>query len=214
MSADSPAPIRLLLVDDHRIVLEGLRVLLAPLAHVTVVGSATTAAEARQLARHTRPDVVLLDLNLPDGSGIDVCQQLLAEQPALRVVALTTLNKRSYLTRMIQAGAAGYVLKNALPEELAEALARVCAGNTFFSEEMQLLLLQAEDPANPAAPSLTRREKEILGCIAEGLTSQQMADKLFISYLTIETHRRNLLTKFRVHNTITLVNQATLHGLI
>ncbi len=206
-------PIRVLLVDDHRIVLEGLRVLLAPLSHITVVGSATTAAEARDLARHTRPHVVLLDLNLPEGSGIDVCQQLLAEQPGLRVVALTTLNKRSYLTRMIQAGAAGYVLKNALPEELAEALVKVCAGKTFFSEEMQQLLLQAEAPASPA-PSLTRREKEVLGCIAEGLTSQQMADKLFVSYLTIETHRRNLLTKFKVHNTITLVKQATQHGLL
>lgn len=206
--------IRVLLVDDHRIVLEGLRVLLAPLAHVTVVGSATTAAEARQLAHHTRPDVVLLDLNLPDASGIEVCQQLLAEQPALRVVALTTLNERSYLTRMMQAGAAGYVLKNALPEELAEALARVCAGKTFFSEEMQQLLLQADVPPGPATPVLTRREKEILGCIAEGLTSQQMADKLFISYLTIETHRRNLLTKFKVHNTITLVKQATMYGLV
>ncbi len=206
-------PIRVLLVDDHRIVLEGLRVLLAPLSHITVVGSATTAAEARDLARHTRPHVVLLDLNLPDGSGIDVCQQLLAEQPGLRVVALTTLNKRSYLTRMIQAGAAGYVLKNALPEELAEALVKVCAGKTFFSEEMQQLLLQAEAPASPA-PSLTRREKEVLGCIAEGLTSQQMADKLFVSYLTIETHRRNLLTKFKGHNTITLVKQATQHGLL
>ncbi len=208
------SPIRVLLVDDHRIVLEGLRVLLAPLPHVTVVGSATTAAEARELARRHHPHVVLLDLNLPDGSGIDVCQQLLAEQPALRVVALTTLNKRSYLTRMIQAGAAGYVLKNALPEELAEALVKVCAGKTFFSEEMQQLLLQAETPAIPAAPSLTRREKEVLGCIAEGLTSQQMADKLFVSYLTIETHRRNLLTKFKVHNTVMLIKQATQHGLV
>ena len=207
-------PIRVLLVDDHRIVLEGLRVLLAPLAHVTVAGCATTAAEARQLARLTRPDVVLLDLNLPDGSGIDVCRQLLAEQSALRVVALTTLNERSYLTRMMQAGAAGYVLKNALPEELAEALAKVCAGKKFFSEEMQELLLQPEVPADPATPVLTRREKEVLCFIADGLTSQQMADKLFVSPLTIETHRRNLLTKFKVHNTITLVKQATQCGMV
>ncbi|HET9503674.1 MAG TPA: response regulator transcription factor [Hymenobacter sp.] len=207
-------PIRVLLVDDHRIVLEGLRVLLTPLAHVAVVGCAGTAAEAQQLARATRPHVVLLDLNLPDGSGIDVCRQLLAEQPALRVVALTTLNERSYLTRMMQAGAAGYVLKNALPEELADALAKVCAGKKFLSEEMQELLLQSEAGGPAVAPVLTRREKEVLGCIAEGLTSQQMADKLFISYLTIETHRRNLLTKFAVHNTPTLLKHAAHHGLL
>jgi len=207
-------PIRVLLVDDHRIVLEGLRVLLAPLAHVAVVGCASTAAEAHQLARATRPHVVLLDLNLPDGSGIDVCRQLLAEQPALRVVALTTLNERSYLTRMMQAGAAGYVLKNALPEELAEALARVCAGKKFFSEEVQDLLLLPDAPAGPATPVLTRREKEILLFIADGLTSQEMANKLFVSYLTIETHRRNLLTKFAVHNTATLLKNAARYGFV
>ena len=205
--------IRVLLVDDHRIVLEGLRVLLAPLPHVAVVGCAATGAEARQLARQTRPDVVLLDINLPDASGIDVCRQLLAEQPALRVVALTTLNERSYLTRMMQAGAAGYILKNALPEELAEALARVRAGKKFFSEEMQELLLQPE-VAGPDTPILTRREKEILGFITDGLTSQQMADKLFVSHLTIETHRRNLLTKFQVRSTVMLVKQAAQFGLV
>ena len=194
--------------------MKSIRVLLAPLAHVTVVGTTTTAAEAYQVAHYTRPNVVLLDLNLPDGSGIDVCQQLLAEQPALRVVVLTTLSERSYLTRMMQAGAAGYILKKALPEELAEALAKVCAGKTFFSEEMQLLLVQADAPAGPATPVLTRREKEVLGGIAEGLTSQQIAEKLFVSYLTIETHRRNLLTKFQVHNTVTLVKQATQYGLV
>lgn len=207
-------PIRVLLVDDHRMVLEGLRVLLEPLPHVAVVGSAATAADARLLARQTRPHVVLLDLNLPDGSGIDVCQQLLAEQPALRVVALTTLNERSYLTRMLQAGAAGYVLKNALPEELADAIAKVHAGKKFFSDEMQELLLQPEPAPGPAAPVLTRREKEILAFIADGLTSQEMAEQLFVSALTIETHRRNLLTKFAVPNTATLVKQAARHGLI
>lgn len=206
--------IRVLLVDDHRIVLEGLRVLLAPLPYVTVVGSATTAAEAYQLARHTRPHVVLLDLNLPDGNGIDVCRQLLAEQPTLRVVALTTLSERSYLLRMLQAGAAGYVLKNALPEELAEALAKVCAGKKFLSEEMQELLLQTEASDSVAAPILTRREKEVLLSIADGLTSQEMAAKLFVSNLTIETHRRNLLTKFAVPNTAMLIKYAAHHGMI
>jgi len=177
---------------------------------VAVVGCASTAAEAHQLARATRPHVVLLDLNLPDGSGIDVCRQLLAEQPTLRVVALTTLNERSYLTRMMQAGTAGYVLKNAL----AEALAKVCAGKKFFSEEMQDLLLQPDAPAGPSTPVLTRREKEILLFIADGLTSQEMANKLFVSYLTIETHRRNLLTKFAVHNTATLLKNAARYGFV
>lgn len=206
------APIRVLLVDDHRMVLEGLRVLLAPLEYVEVVGSAATAADALVVARTTHPDVVLLDLNLPDGNGIDVCRQLLEEQPTLRVVALTTLKERSYLTRMMQAGAVGYVLKNALPEELAEALMKVQAGKKFFSDEMQDVLLQAE--SGPAVPVLTRREKEILAFIADGLTSQQMAERLFVSTVTIESHRRNLLTKLAATNTATLIRIAARQGFI
>jgi DNA-binding NarL/FixJ family response regulator len=201
-------PIRVLLVDDHRMVLEGLRVLLEPLEYVEVVGSAATAAQALELATAARPDVVLLDINLPDLNGIEVCQRMVARQPGIKVLALTTLNERSYLTRMLQAGAAGYVLKNALPEELAEAIAKVYAGKKFFSDEIQELLLQPEAPAGPAVPVLTRREKEVLAFVAEGLTSQEMADRLFLSPLTIESHRRNLLTKFDVNNTATLIRMA------
>ena len=192
---------------------EGLKVLLEPLEYVAIVGVAATGAEALAAARQLRPDVVLLDINLPDMSGIDVCQTLTAEQPGLKILALTTFNERLYVTRMMQAGAAGYVLKNALPEELAEAITRVFAGKKFFSEEVQNLLLQA--PAGEAAaPLLTRREKEVLAAIADGRTSQHVADALHVSLLTIETHRRNLLTKFGVNNTALLIRQAAQLGLI
>ncbi|MDO7876373.1 response regulator transcription factor [Hymenobacter sp. ASUV-10] len=209
-------PIRVLLVDDHRMVLEGLRVLLEPLEYIDVVGSAATAAEAFAVATATRPHVVLLDINLPDLNGIDVCQRLVAEQPAIKIIALTTLNERSYLTRMLQAGAVGYVLKNALPEELAEAITKVYAGKKFFSDEVQDLLLLPDPATAPeaAAPILTRREKEVLAFIADGLTSQEMADRLFLSPLTIETHRRNLLTKFDANNTATLIKAAARLALI
>jgi len=207
-------PIRVLLVDDHRMVLEGLRVLLQPLEYVEVVGTAGTAAQALALAATSQPDVVLLDINLPDINGIEVCRRLVAQQPAIKVVALTTLNERSYLTRMLQAGAAGYVLKNALPEELAEAITKVYAGKKFFSDEIQDLLLQPEKLSASAAPVLTRREKEVLAFVAEGLTSQEMADRLFLSPLTIESHRRNLLTKFDVNNTATLIRMAAHWSLI
>ena len=206
-------PIHLLIVDDHAMVREGLKVLLEPLEYVAIVGVAATGAEALAAARQLRPDVVLLDINLPDMSGIDVCQTLTAEQPGLKILALTTFNERLYVTRMMQAGAAGYVLKNALPEELAEAITRVFAGKKFFSEEVQNLLLQA--PAEEAAaPLLTRREKEVLAAIADGHTSQHVADALHVSLLTIETHRRNLLTKFGVNNTALLIRQAAQLGLI
>ena len=206
-------PIHVLIVDDHAMVREGLKVLLQPLEYVAIVGVAATGAEALAAARQHHPDVVLLDINLPDMSGIDVCQQLAAAQPGIKVLALTTFNEKLYVTRMMQAGAAGYVLKNALPEELAEAITKVFAGKKFFSEEVQSLLLQA--PAEIAAtPLLTRREKEVLAAIAEGHTSQHIADTLCVSLLTIETHRRNLLTKFGVNNSALLIRQAGQMGLI
>ena len=205
-------PIHVLIVDDHAMVREGLKVLLQPLEYVAVVAVAATGAEGLAAARQHRPDVVLLDVNLPDQSGIDVCRQLTAAQPGIRVLALTTFNEKLYVTRMMQAGAAGYVLKNALPEELAEAITKVYAGKKFFSDEVQRVLL--ETSAAPAAPLLTRREKEVLAAIADGRTSQHIADALCVSVLTIETHRRNLLTKFGVNNTALLIRQAAQLGLL
>lgn len=205
--------IRVALVDDHRMLLAGLQMLFQSLDFITVVGTATSAAEAYQLVAAERPDVVLLDINLPDASGVDVCRRLVEQQPGLRVLALTTLQEKSYVTRMMQEGAAGYVLKNASPEVLTEAITRVHAGKKYFSDEIQDLLLQPE-PAAPQRPVLTRREKEVLQLIAEGLTSQEMADKLFLSALTIETHRRNLLTKFEAANTAVLIRLAAQYAFL
>ena len=204
---------RILLVDDHPMVLAGLRALLAPLPGLEVVATAATAAEAYAAVAAHQPDVVLLDINLPDQSGLDVCRRLVDEYPTLKILALTTLNEKSYVTRMMAQGAAGYVLKNASPEELAEAIARVRAGKKYFSDEVQELLLLPE-PTAAAVPPLTRREKEILLLIAQGLTSQEMADRLFLSALTVETHRRNLLAKFEVNNTAALMRLAAQHQLL
>jgi len=206
-------PIRVVLVDDHRMLLAGLQMLLQPLDFITVVGTATTAAEAYAAVAARQPDVVLLDINLPDQSGVDVCRQLAHKYPRLKILVLTTLQEKSYVTRLMQEGAAGYVLKNASPEELTEAITRVHAGKKYFSDAIQELLLQPE-PTAPARPVLTRREREVLGLIASGLTSQEMADKLFVSALTVETHRRNLLTKFGAPNTAVLIRLAAAYGLL
>lgn len=191
----------------------GLQVLLAPLPGLAVVASCATAAEAYAAVAAHQPDVLLLDLNLPDEHGTAVCGRLTAAYPSLRILALTTLGEKSYVLRMMQQGAAGYVLKNAAPEELAEAIAKVHAGKKYFSEEVQELLLQPA-PAAATVPLLTRREKEILALIAQGLTSQAIADRLFLSPLTVETHRRNLLAKFDTTNTAALIRLAAQHHLL
>jgi two-component system nitrate/nitrite response regulator NarL len=205
--------IRVLLVDDHPMVRAGLQVLLAPLPGLKVVGACATAAEAYAAVAAHQPEVVLLDINLPDENGAQVCARLMAAHPALKIIALTTLNEKSYVLHLMQQGAAGYVLKNASPEELAEAIAKVHAGKKYFSDEVQELLLQPT-PAAPSRPLLTRREHEILGLIAQGLTSQAIANQLFLSPLTVETHRRNLLAKFEAGNTAALIRLATQHGLL
>jgi two-component system nitrate/nitrite response regulator NarL len=205
--------IRILLVDDHPMVRAGLQVLLAPLPGLVVVGACATAAEAYAAVATHQPEVVLLDLNLPDENGAQVCARLLATHPALKVIALTTLSEKSYVLHLMQQGASGYVLKNASPEELAEAIARVHAGKKYFSDDVQELLLHPTPPT-PSQPPLTRREQEILVLIAQGLTSQLIAERLFLSPLTIETHRRNLLAKFEVSNTAALIRLATRHGLL
>ena len=207
------AAIRVLLVDDHRMVLEGLRLLLQPLPHIQITGTCTSAAEALAAVAAAVPDVVLLDLNLPDQPGSAVCRQLTSTYPTLKVLVLTTLNEKSMVQRLMQDGAAGYVLKNATPEELAEAIGRVHAGRKYFSDEVQELLLQPTPPV-PAVPALTRREREILPLIAQGLTSQAIADRLFLSALTVETHRRNILAKFGVNNTAALIRLAGQYQLL
>jgi len=205
--------IRVLLVDDHPMVRAGLQVLLAPMTSLTVVAACATAAEAYAAVAEHRPDVVLLDLNLPDENGAQVCTRLVAAYPALKIIALTTLSEKSYVLHLVQQGAAGYLLKNAAPEELATAIAWVHAGKKYFSDEVQELLLQPT-PAAPPQPLLTRREQEILALIAQGLTSQVIADRLFLSPLTVETHRRNLLAKLEVGNTAALIRLATQLGLV
>jgi two-component system nitrate/nitrite response regulator NarL len=206
-------PIRVVLVDDHHLVLAGLRMLLEPLPHLAVVGTAATAAAAYAAVATHRPDVVLLDINLPDQSGLEVCRRLTADYPGLKVLALTTLHEKSYVTRMMQEGAAGYLLKNASPEELAEAIARVHAGKKYFSDAVQEVLLRPAVAA-AAGPLITRREREVLLLIADGLTSQDIATRLFLSALTVETHRRNLLTKFGVGNTAALIRLAAQQELL
>lgn len=205
--------IRVLLVDDHPMVRAGLQVLLAPLPGLTVVAACATAAEAYAAVAEHQPEVVLLDLNLPDEPGAQVCARLTAAYPALKIIALTTLSEKSYVLHLVQQGAAGYVLKNAAPEELAEAITRVYAGKKYFSDEVQELLLQPA-PAAPSRPLLTRREHEVLTLIAQGLTSQAIADQLFLSPLTVETHRRNLLAKLETGNTAALIRLATQLGLV
>ena len=196
--------VKLFMVDDHPLVLEGFRSLLEQVAHIDLVGTATTAAEALSFLESNRVDISFLDINLPDMSGIDLCKKIIETYPHIKCIALSTFTERSYISRMIQNGAMGYLLKSSTKEEILQAITQVQNGGYFMNVNLNL---QTSEPPKTSR-ILTRREIEILKLIAEGLTNPQIAEKLFLSPLTVNTHRKSLLMKFEVSNTAALVKQA------
>ncbi|HMT75356.1 MAG TPA: response regulator transcription factor [Chitinophagaceae bacterium] len=202
---------RVFIVDDHYMVIEGIRSLLQNEKGIEWMGHAMNADSCIAFLRQQQPDVILMDINLPDKSGIDLCKDVKANYPGIFIIGLSTFNQQSFIQRMMDNGASGYVLKNATQEELMDAIMTVLKGKTFLSEEASLSLRKTEPAGKPV---LTRREKEVLELIAEGLTNGEIAEKLFVSITTVDTHRKNLLAKFEAKNTAELVKLAFYHKLI
>jgi DNA-binding NarL/FixJ family response regulator len=202
---------KILIVDDHLMVLEGLKSLLQNIENLKIVGTASNAYDAIAFLKQNEVDIAFLDINLPDLSGIDLCLKIKEEFPEVKCLALSTFAERSYISRMIQNGAMGYLIKSSSKEEILEAIERVQSGGFFMNVN---LLDPISEKENKTIPFLTRREKEVLELIAEGMTNQQIADKIFVSVLTVNSHRKNLLTKFEVNNTASLIKVAAQNGLI
>lgn len=202
------------IVDDHPVVVAGLRSVIEKLSGHLVTGVAGNAVETINLLKTVTVDVLLLDINLPDISGIDLCKKLKKEFPAIKVLALSTFSDRSYISRMIENGALGYLIKSASAGEIAEAIASVMRGNLYMSLNMEHLLRPLAVLTAGSLPELTKREKEVLQYISQGLTNNQIAEKLFVSPSTVDTHRKNMITKLGVSNTASLIRVAVEHGLI
>jgi DNA-binding NarL/FixJ family response regulator len=203
--------IKIFITDDHYMIVEGIRALLQREESIEWMGHAMTGASCLAFLQRQQPDVLLLDINLPDRSGIDLCREIHAQYPAICIIGLSSFNQQSYITKMMDEGAAGYLLKNASREELIEGIQTVMEGKKFLSQEAAQVMAQ---PAHAKIPVLTRREKEVLGLIAEGMTNNAIAEKLFISTTTVDTHRKNLLTKFDVKNTANLIRLAAQYQFI
>jgi DNA-binding NarL/FixJ family response regulator len=197
---------KVFIVDDHYMVIEGIRSLLQHEKRIEWAGHATNASSCMAFLQHQQPDVILMDVNLPDKSGIDLCTEVKTQYPAIHIIGLSSFIQQSFIQKMIENGAAGYVLKNANREELVEAIETVLEGKIFLSIEASLTVQKNEDSK---IPIVTRREKEVLLLIAEGLTNNEIALKLFISTTTVDSHRKNLLAKFEVKNTASLIRIAT-----
>lgn len=206
--------ISVFIVDDHPVVVEGLKSVIEKNTEHCVVGVAYNAVEAVALLRETLVDVLLLDINLPDINGIELCKKVQKEFPAIRILGISTFSERSYISRMIQNGALGYLIKSASADEIAEAIASVMQGKLYMSLDMEHLLKPNTAIALNNIPDLTKREKEVLQLIAEGMTNNQIAEKLFVSPSTVDTHRKNMIFKLGVNNTAALIRFAVENGMI
>lgn len=201
-----------MVVDDHPMVLEGMKSMLQQLTFVDLTGLAANAYEAMEQIKKDAPDIVITDINMPEISGIELALKIRNEYPQVRVIAMSTFKERSYISQMIQNGAAGYLVKSAAREEIEEALLSVYEGKLYMSLDISLSSSDRQELGN--IPVLSTREKEVLQHIADGLTNPQIAAKLFISLHTVDSHRKNLLTKFGVNNTAGLIKLAVRNNMI
>lgn len=197
-------PVKVFIVDDHYMVIEGIRSLLQNEKSIEWVGHAMNADSCLAFLKQQQPDVILMDINMPGKSGIDLCKEVKEKHPSVFIIGLSTFNQQSFIQKMMDNGASGYVLKNASGEEIQEALHTVVKGKTYLSFEAGQALKAKPD----SEIVLTRREKEVLELIAEGLTNNEIAQKLFISSTTVDTHRKNLLVKFNAKNVAAMIKSA------
>lgn len=198
--------IKVFIVDDHYMVIEGIQSLLQHEAAIEWTGHATNALSCMAFLQQHTPDVILMDISLPDKSGIDLCREVKEKYPGIYILGLSTFNQQSFIEKMMASGASGYILKNATQEELMEGIETVRQGKQFLSFDAALALRKPEVKTN--VPLITRREKEVLGLIADGFTNNEIARALFISVATVDTHRKNLLAKFEAKNIASLIKTA------
>jgi len=215
------SPVRILLVDDHAVVRAGLRMLLSADPDLEIVGEAENGAQGVRMARDLAPDVVLMDISMPDMNGIEATKRIKASCPSVAVLALTMHEDDQYFFEMLAAGASGYVPKRAAPNDLSAAIYAVKDGGVFLFPSVARLLVsdylqrvEVEGSAGRPFDNLTDREREVLTHIAQGESNQEIADALCISVKTVNRHRENIMGKLNLHSRVELVHYAIEKGLI
>jgi len=196
--------IKVYIVDDHAVVVEGITAMLQMEKEIEVVGHSEKAGHCINFFLSHTADVILMDISLPDMNGVDLCKEIKTKYPGIMVLALSTFNQGTYIRKMMDNGASGYLLKNTGRKEIVEAIKTVTSGKIYLSNDA-VQALKTDTQLQHNIPQLTKREKEVLQNIATGLTNLQIAEKLFISVDTVDTHRKNLHTKLKVKNSASLI---------
>ena len=208
---------RILLADDHQIIREGLRPLLEKESGLTVIAEAENGRMAVELTREHNPDIVIMDISMPDMNGIEATQRILAESPDTKVIALSVHSDDQYVARMIKAGASGYLPKSCAFEELSSAIRTVLDNGKYLSPKVVTSVvqyLQRSEPDEDSADSiLTPREREVLQLLAEGKSTKEISSALHVSERTVESHRQNLMNKLNLHSIAELTKYAISRGL-
>ena len=211
--------ISVLIADDHKIMLAGLRSILEKQTDFEVVGEADNGRKAVQMAQEKKPDVVVMDVSMPDLNGIEATKQIIESLPETRVIALSMHSDKRFVMGMLRAGASGYLLKDCASQELANAIVQVAGGKKYLSPEItgvvidDFLLGGSSEEVTTAASPLSPREREVLQLIAEGWSTKQIASHLYVSVKTIETHRRQIMRKLDLHAIADLTKYAIREGL-
>jgi len=196
--------IKVAIVEDHKVVAEGFEYLINDSGIAQVIGKAYSAAGCYELLAKKPVDVLLLDISLPDGNGIDICIRVKTQYPNLKILMLTSYSEQSIIMRALENGASGYILKNAMAEEIIEGIRTVVSGERFLCEEVNILLKKSEN----SLVRLSRREQELLRLIVAGYSNSEIAGNMYLGYETIKSYRKNLMLKLNAHNTAQLLKIA------
>ena len=207
----------IVIADDHQIMREGLRSLLEKQANLAIIGEASNGRECVELARKLKPDLVLMDIAMPDLNGIEATRQVRQEAPGVKVLALSMHSDRRFASGMLAAGASGYLLKDSAFQELSQAIATVLEGRIYLSPDITGVLMEdyvqrlTEEPTPFSV--LRPREREVLQAMAEGQSSREIAEALHVSVKTVETHRQNIMNTLDIHSVAELTKYAVREGL-
>jgi DNA-binding NarL/FixJ family response regulator len=211
-------PTRILLADDHAIIRQGLHSLLEKQPNIEVVGEVEDGRKAMELVRELSPDIVVMDITMPNLNGIDAARKIIGESENTKIIALSMHSSRRFVTEMLKAGASGYILKECLFDELIEAIKTVLKGGIYLSPRITGVIVddyvkRLSEKYQPEAPDLTEREREVLQLLAEGKSTKQVAIQLHVSTKTIESNRRNIMGKLKIHSVPELTKYAIREGL-